>query len=119
MRVGVVVVVRAPGRVVRKLALLRLRVRPARAVRVFELWLANLGNVTETIGGDCLRLRLLRRGRPFASLRPTPRRFAPRTRGVVEFRYGGRVRGPATAIVAAGVPPPCIRLPARRFPLRL
>ena len=119
MRVGVVVVVRAPGRVVRKLALLRLHVRPIRAGRVLELWLANLGNVTETIGDDCLRLRLLRRGRVLASLRPAPRRFPPRTRGVVEFRYGGKVRGPVTAVVVPTGSPPCIPLASRRFPIRL
>jgi hypothetical protein len=119
MRVGVAVVVRAPGAVVRKLALLRLRVRPARRARVLDLWVANGGNVSETIAGDCLRLRLLRRGRAIASLRPAPRRLLPRTRGIVEFRYLGPLRGPVTAVPAPAVTPPCVRLPWRRFPIRL
>jgi hypothetical protein len=119
MRVGVVIVVRAAGAVVHKLALLRLRVRPLRATRALDLLVANGGNVTETIAGDCLRLRLLRRGRVLVSLRPVPRRLLPRTRGIVEFRYLGPLRGPATALVSPAVTPPCVRVPWRSFPIRL
>ena len=50
VRLGVVVVVRAPGVVVRRLGLGSLRVRRHRGARVLELWVANRGNVTETLG---------------------------------------------------------------------
>src|SRR5204863_3014737 len=49
MRLGVVVVVRAPGAIVRRLDLLRLRIRAPSRPRLLELWIANRGNVTEEL----------------------------------------------------------------------
>jgi hypothetical protein len=98
LRLGVVVVVRAPGTVVRRLKLGRLGVARRGGRRALELVLVNAGNVTEG----------LRRVRTFVS-RPTGRRIAivaaparelrPQTRGLLEFRLRTGVRGLVTARV--------------------
>lgn len=93
MRIGVVVVVRAPGRIVRRLELRRLHARKANRVRVFELLVVNRGNVTETLHRRLVSLTLLRRGKALVRLRPRTRQFRPRTRGLVEFPYRGSLRG--------------------------
>jgi len=51
LRLGVVVVVRAPGKVVRRVSAVSIRVRPSGKARVLGLLLANLGTVTESVGG--------------------------------------------------------------------
>ena len=104
MRIGVVVVVRAPGKVVRRLVLRRMHVRRVRRLRVLELGLANRGNVTETLERGRIRV-VLRRGRLRASVRSEPRELRPRTSGVVQFRYGGRLRGRVTATVRTRLRP--------------
>lgn len=88
MRIGVVVVVRAPGRVVRSVVLRTLRVGRAGPARTLELVLANRGNVTETIDAGRIRLSLLRKG-VRSVLRAEPRELRPRTSGIVQFRYRG------------------------------
>lgn len=99
MRLGIVVVVRAPGKVSRRLELRRLRVRRVGAARRLELVVANLGNVTETLGRDRLSMILRRGGRTVARLRPAARDLLPRTTGIVPARYAGRVRGRVIALV--------------------
>jgi hypothetical protein len=89
MRIGVVVAVRAPGRVVRSVTVGALRVRRSGRARTLELVLANRGNVTETIDASRLRLSLVRKG-VRSSLRPERRELRPRTSGIVQFRYRGR-----------------------------
>jgi len=96
MRIGVVVVVRAPGRVVRRLALRRMHVRHERRLRVVEVVVANRGNVTETLERGRIRVEL-RHGGSRARLRSEPRELRPHTSGVVQLRYGGRLRGRVTA----------------------
>lgn len=98
MRIGVVVVVRAPGRIVRRLILGGLRARPAHGSRILELGVANRGNVTETLARDRVRVSLLRRG-PQTMVWAEPRDLRPRTSGVVQFRYRGKLRGWMTARV--------------------
>lgn len=93
VRLGVVVVVRSPGRVVHRLDPVRLRVRRAGRARVVELLLANRGNVTETVGGSCPLLWLHRGGRIIARLRALERPILPHTSGLVEIRYAGSARG--------------------------
>ena len=104
LRLGVVVVVRAPGAVVRRLKLGRLRVARRGGRRALELVVVNAGNVTEG----------LRRVRTFVS-RPTGRRIArlaaparelrPLTRGLLEFHLRTGVRGPVTARVVVPAEP--------------
>jgi hypothetical protein len=105
MRLGVVVVVRAPGRVSRRLELRRLRVRRARSSRVLELYVANRGNVTEVLQRERTTLTLLRGRRAVASLHPSSREFLPGTTGIVQTRYAGRARGPLTALVELSYEP--------------
>jgi len=103
MRIGVLVEVRVPGRIVHRLELHGLRVRRA---GVLELMVANRGNVTESLG----RLRVSIRGR---RLRTDARDLLPRTQGILQLRYRG-MRGSATVVV--GLPREGVR---RTFRVRL
>jgi translation initiation factor IF-1 len=93
LRVGVIVDLRVPGRIVRRLDARALTVRRRRRLRLIELLLVNRGNVTEALGRDGLRLVLSRNGRRLATLRPRRGELLPRTRGLAEFVYRGRARG--------------------------
>jgi hypothetical protein len=97
LRVGVVVVLRVPGPVVRRLDARALTVRRQGRRRLLELLLVNRGNVTERLGGDRLRLVLLGHGRTLATLRPRRRELLPRSAGIAEFAYRGPVRGDVVA----------------------
>jgi hypothetical protein len=116
MRVGVMVVLRVRGRIVRRLDARGLSVRRHGTLRLLELRLVNRGNVTERLGGDRLRLSLLRRGRKLTTLRPTPRELLPHSSGIAVFPYRGRVRG--TVLVRVALSPP-LRGPRRSFHVRL
>lgn len=96
MRIGVVVVVRAPGRIVRRLVLGRIGVRRDRAGKVVELHVANRGNVTESLARGDLQLTLRRSGFE-TRLRSVPRDIRPKTGGIVQLRYRGRSKGWVTA----------------------
>lgn len=109
MRVGVVVAVRVPGRLVSELDAVALRrARPG----LIELSLANRGNVVEQVVPARVGLVLWRRGRVLARLAPVVRKLLPRTRGLAELHYPRRLRGLVSAVVEIG--------PRRwTFPLRL
>ena len=94
MRLGVVVLVRAPGRVVHRVLPQALRMRRGR----LELWLRNAGNVAERLDGRTVRVRLAG-----VRARPVPRELLPRARGVLALRYPSRVRGRMRAIVEVRV----------------
>ncbi len=111
MRIGIVVVVRAPGRVVRRLAPRGLHVLRSGRTRVLELLVANAGNVTETLDRRAVRL-VLRRGERQTTLRPEARDLRPRSNGVVRFVYRGRLRGRVAARVR--ISPAGESLPAER-----
>jgi hypothetical protein len=113
-----VVVVRAPGKVVRRVSAISLRVRRSGKARMLGVLLANRGTVTESVGGRCTLLWLHRRGRILARLRAVERSILPHTRGLVELVYRGRLRGR----LQATSPPPtpgCIRIRSPRFVVRL
>jgi hypothetical protein len=97
MRIGVVVVVRVPGAIVRRLELRQLRVRRTGRARVLELFVANRGNVTELLRRNQVTVSLHRHGRMLARLRPRRRELLPRTTGIAQFRCGGTLRGWVTA----------------------
>jgi hypothetical protein len=118
MRMGVVVIVRAPGAVVRRLELRALRVTRKAHARILELAVANRGNVTESITRSNGTLSLFRRGRRIAQLRVEPRDIRPRTRGVLQFVYRGTERGTMTAR-ADVAPGSSGRLLRRTFRIRL
>jgi hypothetical protein len=98
LRVGVIVVVRAPGKVVRRLVLRELHVRRARGTRALEILVVNRGNVTESLSRGRVRISLLQRGKR-ATFAAEPRDLRPRTSGVVVARYGARKHGWATVRV--------------------
>jgi hypothetical protein len=116
LRVGVVVDLRVPGRIVRRLDARALTVRRLGESRVLGLLLVNRGNVTERLGEDGLRLVLGRHGRRFATLRPQREELLPRSRGVAEFAYRGPVRGEVDARIELR---PSIRGRRAVFHLRL
>lgn len=97
LRVGVIVVVRAPGAIVHRLRLVRVRL----VRRVLSIEVRNRGNVVERVGPAALRIRLIRGGRllrrlpaPFREVLPGGRALirlaAPPGRGriVVELNRG-------------------------------
>jgi hypothetical protein len=94
---GVVVVVRAPGAIVRRLEVRGLRVLRRGLVRTLELSVVNRGNVTESFTRSRLLLSLERGARRLALLRGDPRELRPRTHGVLQFRYRGPLAGPVVA----------------------
>jgi hypothetical protein len=97
LRVGVIVDLRVPGRIVRRVDARRLTVRRGLRPRLLELLLVNRGNVTERLGRDGLRLVLSRNGRPVATLRPRRGELLPRSTGLAEFAYRGPARGTVVA----------------------
>lgn len=99
MRMGVVVVVRAPGAVVRRLELRGLRVVRRARVRTLELVVVNRGNVTESLSRDAASVTLYRSGRRVARLVAAPRTLRPGTRGVVQFRCPPHLAGAFRASV--------------------
>lgn len=101
MRIGIVVVVRAPGPVVRSLRLTRLRVLRSARRRLLELTIVNRGNVTETFPRGRIVVSLARGGTR-TDLRSPRRQLRPRSRGIVQFSYRGRLRGWTTVTVTIG-----------------
>jgi hypothetical protein len=116
LRVGVIVDLRIPGRIMRRLDARRLTVRRRRRLRLLELLLANRGNVTERPERDGLRLTLSRNGRRVATLRPRRGELLPRSTGLAEFAYRGPARGRVVARVELS---PSIRGRRPAFHLRL
>jgi hypothetical protein len=114
MRLGVVVVVRVPGRIVRRLDALRLRVRPRR----LELLVANRGNVTETIARRCVTVTVRRSGRVLARLHPAAQSLLPHTSGLLELFFRRPRRGRLRVGVVLSPGPPCASPRRRVFSLR-
>ena len=94
VRIGVVVFVRIPGRIVHRLELGVLSVRRG----VLEAALANRGNVVERAR---VRISLWRGGRVLARLGSAGRTLLPHSRGIERFRYRGPARGWVIARVEA------------------
>ncbi len=115
MRLGLIVSVRVPGKVLHRL-MLGPRVNVVRNRRTIELVLANRGNVTERIDGSRLSVILTRRGKAIAVLRPQPREFLPRSKGIAVFNYAPRLRGSFVARVTLRQ---SAALVVRRYRLRL
>jgi hypothetical protein len=100
VRIGLTVEVRVAGVLRRRVGLGPLRVRG----RTLGVLVTNRGNVTERVARGAVVMRLYRRGRRIAVLRPRPRDLLPRTRGLVEFALPRRLRGPVRAVVTARLP---------------
>jgi hypothetical protein len=99
VRMGVVVVVRAPGKVVRRLRLRGLRSVRTRRGRTLELVVANRGNVTESFARGRAVVSVERGGRRLARLTAEARTLRPGTRGVLRFAVPRRVVGAVLARV--------------------
>lgn len=104
MRIGVVVVVRAPGRIVRRLALGPLHVRRLRRARAVEVLLVNRGNVTETLGHRSVRVTLARENTR-VTFRAGARELRPRTSGVVLLQVRRNLHGWFSARVEVAAEP--------------
>jgi hypothetical protein len=103
---------------VRTLAVRGVRVRrEPGGGRIVELHVINRGNVTESLRRDDVRL-VLRRGVAESRVRADARDLRPRTGGVVQFRYRGRLVGwvTATARIAAELGRPAV---SRSFRVKL
>ena len=99
MRMGVVVVVRVPGAVRRRLELRAPRIARSGRARALELVVANRGNVTELFTRKRSLVTLTRGGRRIARLTAETRTLRPGTVGVLQFRYRRALSGPAIAHV--------------------
>jgi hypothetical protein len=99
VRMGVVVVVRAPGTVVHRLGLQGLRRVGSGRVRALELGLLNRGNVTEAVARGRVAVALERDGRRLARLTAESRSLRPGTRGVLRFPLPWRLIGSVLARV--------------------
>jgi len=119
MQIGIVVVVRVPGTIVRRLELRELRVRRQGARRLLELSVANRGNVSERLEPGRVRVLFRRRGRVVAKLRAPAREVLPRTSGIAEIRYRGRLRGWVTAVVEVASSERAADVLQRTFRIRL
>jgi hypothetical protein len=119
VRIGIIVTVRAPGKLVRKLAVVRVGLRRHGRTRVVEVDLANRGNVTERLARGWLVVTLLRGGHVLARLSSAPRDLLAFSRGRAVLTYRGAAKGWAHVLVEAGLPhrgPHAVR---RSFRLRL
>lgn len=118
VRLGVVVLVRAPGAVVRRLKLGRLRVVQRGGRRELELVVVNVGNVTEPLIHVRTVIAPLSTRRRIATLPTSARELRPRTRGLLEFRLQTRAHGTVTARVVIPAEPgrPVVR---RTYRVRL
>lgn len=119
LRLGVVVVARVPGLLVRRLALGRLRVAHRPRSTVVDVAVANRGNVDEWIGAHRVSIRLLRRGRVVATLRATPRRLLARSSGLVRVACPRVLHGRLTAVVQLSRPRDGVAEIRRSLRLRL
>jgi hypothetical protein len=95
LRIGVVVLVRGAGPVVRRLVPLAVHARG----RTLELVLRNAGNRSERLDPDTIRVRVLRRGQVVARPRAEPRELLPHTRGILRLHLARPLRGNAAALV--------------------
>ncbi|MGB8003456.1 MAG: hypothetical protein WCF27_04250 [Gaiellaceae bacterium] len=118
LRVGVRVTVRVPGQVVRRLVLRGVRVQPAHRSRLMLVSVTNSGTVTAQLRGS-VTASLFQHGKWVGRLHLlAPRTLPPGVRANLTLRYGGRVRGPVTALVRVRLGPG-IRAVERRYRIRL
>jgi hypothetical protein len=105
LRLGVVVVVRAPGTVVRRLRLGPLRPARRSGNRALDLVVVNAGNVTEQLRHARVVVSSLSKNRRLAAVAAAARELRPRTRGVVEFRLPTPAHGRVTARIVIPAEP--------------
>ncbi len=119
LRIGVVVVARVPGALVRRLALGRIQVRRLGRAHVIEIAVANRGDVDEWLGSRRLSVRLVRRAGPGATIEAAPRRVLARSRGLLQLRCPTSLHGRFTAIVTLLQPSGTVARVTKAIRLRL
>lgn len=119
LRIGVVVVARVPGALVRRLSLGRIQLVRIGRARVLEVAVRNRGDVDEWLGPQRLSVRLLRRARGVATMHGAPRRVLAHTHGLLQVRCPGSLNGPLTAIVTLGQPSNGVAWVTKTIRLRL
>lgn len=112
MRIGLVVSVRVPGRLVHRLVIREARVRRRGRRRVLDVWLANRGNVIEHLDRRSLHVLLVGRHRTVERLMPARRDLLPRSSGILSFSVPTRVHGEVLAQIE-------LKHSVKRFHLRL
>ena len=98
-RIGVGVLVRVPGPIMRRLAIGRLIIRRSGKRDVLRLNIRNLGNINERLATGQVSVQLRRGGRVLATFRPRPRSLLPGTAGDVIAARAGHRRGRYTAVI--------------------
>ena len=96
-RIGVGVLVRMPGDIVRRVAVESLGVEPA--TRTIHVRLANRGNVNERLAPGQITLALQRSGRTITVLRTRPVDLLAASSQTIDVAYGRNVSGAATIVV--------------------
>ncbi len=119
LRIGVVVVVRVPGRLVRRLAPGPVRARRLPAATALDVVVANRGNVDEWLGRGRISVTLVENGWHRAAPPIAPRRLLAHSSGLVEARFAGRLRGELDAVVVIRRPGFGVAIVRRRYHLRL
>jgi len=119
LRIGIVVVARVPGRIVRRLGVARVGARSRGRQTTVEVVIANRGNVDEWIGRGRVSVTLVRRTSKSVTAPVAARRLLARSSGIVEARFRGRLRGRLVVVVAVRRPTAGVRLARRRYQLRL
>ena len=110
VRLGVVVVLRVPGKIVHRVAFLGVQARKIGKRRLLTVRLANRGNVAELLGAGRVVVTLWRGGKLLARLPAPPRELLPQSRGLVEVSYRGPIRGTVVCRVGGKPPWPPFRL---------
>ena len=115
LRIGLVVSIRIPGRLLHRVVVRRARVAGNGSRRRIELLLVNRGNVIEHVDRAALRVVLLAHGRTIGVLHADRRDLLPRSSGIVTVPCRIGARGAVVARVELRRPFRAVR----RFHLRL
>jgi hypothetical protein len=95
-RIGVPMIVRVNGPLVRKVSIGRIQVRKSGKTRVIRARVFNNGNVSERFTRQRILIEIRRSGRTVARVASRTRLLLPGTNGDVVARYSGKVRGRVT-----------------------
>lgn len=105
-RIGVPMIVRVKGPLVRSVAIGRIAVSRSGRARVIKVRVINNGNVSERFTRQRISIQLVRGGRTVGRLSSRTRLFLPGTRGDILARYTGPLRGRVTVRVTLTPAPP-------------
>jgi hypothetical protein len=119
LRIGVVVVVRVPGKLVHRLRPERVRARRQGARTTVEVTVANRGNVDEWLGRGRVVVSVAGRSGRLVGLPREGRRLLARSTGIVEVRFRRRLRGSVAIVVTVMHPREGVTAERRRWRLRL